>query len=263
MPIPRVAPKRSSRNLLVLGSVVAGLAGAPGAGSAACMRSELIFFDGFESGGQGVWATQNLIGFARDYWTGDSLAGVTLATSNPVRAATSDAAGRYVLVDLAPAAAVQPQATIFAGYRATGNGPIALGGGSKSCDLFAMSAADVQRQYTLLGITPTSGLAILIADLRRPDDSPLTGTPLADISLQDAGATPIGQGPYFLGASGDVDNSLLVSTAFDGRARVAYLNVPITPATLAVVSAEPDVSASVTFSPIASGANDFVLGGAD
>ena len=262
MPIPSTDSRRFS-SLLSLILLVPGLALQSAESSASCLRSSVIFFDGFESGGSAVWTTQNLTGVVRDYWAGSALTAVTIATTSPVRSATSDALGRYTLIDLVPAADVTPLATLPSNYRATGTGPIALGGESKSCDLFVMSSADVQRQYTLLSITPTAGLALLVADLRRPDDSPLTGIPLADISLQDTGATPMGQGPYFLGADGDVESTLLLSTAFGGRARVAYLNVPISAATLAVVSAEPGVSASVTFSPIVNGANSLVLGGVD
>lgn len=232
---------------------------------AACMRSSLIFFDGFESGGVAVWSTQNLTGYLRDAWTGTVLGNTALAVSSPPRNTTTDGAGRYALVDLAPAAAVQPLATpiIPAGYRATGTGPIALGGGSKSCDLFAMTFADVNRQYTIVGLTPTAGRAILVADLRRPEDTPLEGIPAVDITLKDGSATPIGLGPYFLGATGDIDTNFTVSTAFGGRSRVVFLDVPATAATLAVVSAEPNVSVSLTYTPIASGANQLVLGGVD
>ena len=232
---------------------------------AACVESVVVFFDDFESGAETptAWTTQNVTGVVRDYWTGTSLASASVGTVIPLRSDTTDALGNYVLLDVAPVTSVEILASL-AGYRSTRNGPIAVTSAS-SCDVYLMTAADITRQYATLGLTATANRAFVVAELREPDGTPLEGIPLADITLVNEAKTPIGLGPYFFGASGDVVSNfdLSVSTAFDGRARVAFLDVPITTATLAVASAEPNVAGEVTFTPVNDGGNAFVFGGPD
>jgi hypothetical protein len=223
---------------------------------AACRGSELAFADDFEVGA-------SLEGFVRDYWTHAGLPGSTLTTATPPRTAASDAAGRYRLPDVASVTVLDVLATQPAGYRQSLNGPLATAGSWKACDLFVLSAADVNRQYAIVGSTPTPGTAFVVVELRQPDGGPLEGIAVSSIVLVDADSNPIAEGPYFFGASGDIDTSLLVSTAFAGQARAAFLNVSAVPARLTVNSATPGVGGVVGFSPVASGANALVFGGPD
>lgn len=90
---------------------------------------------------------------------------------------------------------------------------------------------------------------MLFADLRAGDGSALAGIPLADISLTDRVGTPVPGvvGPVFFGATGDVDSSITVSTAFAGRARVAILDCPAGSYTLRVVTPGTTFQVPVTF----------------
>lgn len=238
-----------------LGSAAAPLEGA-------CPRSTLVFADDFESDSQVAWLQPWLGGYSRDFWTGGALAGTTLALSAPARADLSRSDGRYRFLDLAAATAPHVDATRPSGYRATRNGPIALGGASGGCDLFSMASADVARQYTIAGFSETAGRSFVAAWLEGPDGSPLEGIPVADLALTDGG-NPVGVGPYFFGAGGDIDTAITVSTAFGGHVRFAFLDVPAGTLTLSVVSVDPGEEDTETLAVAASGAHFVVLGGSD
>ena len=124
--------------------VTAALVAAAAPLEGACPRSTLVFADDFESDSQVAWLQPSLGGYSRDFWTGLALAGTTLALSAPPRADSSRSDGRYRFLDLAAADAPHADATRPSGYRATRNGPIALGGAGKGCDLFSMASADVR-----------------------------------------------------------------------------------------------------------------------
>jgi hypothetical protein len=89
-----------------------------------------------------------------------------------------------------------------------------------------------------LSLTATAGTAIVIATLT-DSGAPLENLPLADVKLRDAGQSPVGDGPFIIGAAGDVDPALTVTTAFGGRSRVAFLNVPAGLTALSVTLAGP------------------------
>ena len=64
--------------------------------------------------------------------------------------------------------------------------------------------------------------------------APLAGVSVVDIQLLSADLLPVGMGPYVFGAGGDiVDNGTLsVTASFNGRSRVAFLDVPVGTLTL-------------------------------
>jgi hypothetical protein len=164
-----------------------------------------------------------------DYFTGAPLDMVQLSTEGmtPASSDSSDATSAYEL-------AVPPGSVFFASatrtnYRPTRSAPIRVTDQSlMMTDLTVASVADTRRQYTTLNLTPTAGRAVLFGLLLRNNGTPLEGVPLADIKLVDALNAPVGLGPYFFGASGDLvsNATLAVSTAFGGKARVGFLDVP-------------------------------------
>jgi hypothetical protein len=98
-------------------------------------------------------------------------------------------------------------------------------------------SSDVTRHYKSVGLTPAPGTAVVIATLVDDAGAPLVGASVADIRLLDATSLPVGLGPFMFGAAGDiVDSSTLSTTAsFNGRSRVAFLDVPAGKLTLTVI----------------------------
>jgi hypothetical protein len=164
-----------------------------------------------------------------DYFTAAPLDTVTLATEGmtPAASGSSDATGNYEL--RVPPGSVFYASATRANYRPTRSAPIRVTDQSLlATDLTLVSVNDSRRQYTSLGLTPTAGRAVLFGLLLRNNGTPLEGIPLADITLVDAQQAPAGVGPYFFGANGDLvsNATLAVSTAFGGKARVGFLDVP-------------------------------------
>lgn len=164
-----------------------------------------------------------------DYFTSTPLESVTLGTEGmtPAASGSSDATGNYEL--RVPPGSVFYASAARANYRPTRSAPIRVAGDSLvMTDLTLVSVNDSRRQYTSLGLTPTAGRAVLFGLLIRNNGMPLEGIPLADITLVDAQQAPVGLGPYFFGANGDLvsNATLAVSTAFAGKARVGFLDVP-------------------------------------
>jgi hypothetical protein len=115
-------------------------------------------------------------------------------------------------------------------YRPTRNVPVTIEGESVLKDLYLATIADVNRQYTSVGLPPPAadgGKAILIAELKRNNGLPLDGIPPENITLVDANDVPVPgiSVPYFMGAV-DVDPALLLATTVAGRSRAAILDVP-------------------------------------
>lgn len=193
--------------------------------------------------GQGLDATPTvtfaLTGKAKDYFTGLPLATVDLATEGmePALAGTSDAAGDFRL-DGVPPGSVFYVTTSRLQFRPTRNLPVRIDSESVQSDLLVVSLPDSRRQYTSLNLAPTAGAAVVFAELRRNNGMPFEGLALDAIVLVDSAAAPIGLGPYFFGAQGDLVSNLTVatSTGFGGRARVGFLDVPAGPVTLEVTS---------------------------
>ncbi len=177
-----------------------------------------------------------LSGKAMDYFGGTAIDGAMIATDglDPPLSTSSATDGAYSL-DVAVGSTLFVDAT-KTGYRPTRNAAMIVADMPVTYDVYLMTDQDVKNQYTAVGATPVLGTAILIADLRRNDNTPLEGIPLANIQLLTTQNQPVQgvKGPYFFNAAGSVDTALTTSTAYGGRVRAAYLDVPPGTYTLAV-----------------------------
>src|SRR5262245_20985979 len=172
-------------------------------------------------------------GKTMDYFDATALPAVAYATDgmSPALTGQSGADGAFQLDNVPPASTFHVSITApAANYRPTRNDAVFVKDVSVVANQYAVSKVGAQRQYSTLGLAPTTGTAIVIVDLRRNNGTPLEGVALADISLVDAAGAPVPgiKGPYFFGPNGDVvaNATLGVSTAYNGKARVAYLDVP-------------------------------------
>jgi len=177
-----------------------------------------------------------LSGQVRDYFSNASLTGVTLAFDQPPAISVMSAAGgAYEFTGLLPNGDVTVLATL-ANYRATRNERITWTTTSVTADQAVVAAADANRQYTALGRTAVAGTAVVFITLVDAAGQPHTGIPITDITLNAVGGGAVGIGPFIFGSGGDVvsNATLSVTTAFGGRSRVAFLDVPPGNATLSV-----------------------------
>jgi hypothetical protein len=192
---------------------------------------------GIACGDSSVSTGITLSGEVRDYFSNAGLAGVILAFSDqpPFVGVTSTAGGAYAFTGLLPNGDV----TVFTAldnYRTTRNERVSWTTSAVSADQAVVSVVDANRQYTGLGRTPVAGTAVVFVTLVDAAGQPHTGIPVADITLNATGGGPVGVGPFIFGSAGDVvsNATLSVTTAFGGRARVAFLDVPPGSATLSV-----------------------------
>jgi hypothetical protein len=171
-------------------------------------------------------------GVTTDYFGGIALPATAYATDGmtPAISGTSGPDGSYTLIGVPPASSFYVSITAGDLFRPTRNDAIVVKDVSLTTNVYAVSKVDTQRQYSTLGKAPTAGTAALIAELRKNDGTPLTGVAIADVSLVDAAGKPApgAIGPFFFGKDGDVvDNNVLVqSIDVNGKARVAFLDVP-------------------------------------
>lgn len=169
-----------------------------------------------------------LSGKVIDYFGGQAIDGATVATDGltPPLMTTSAVDGAYEL-DVAVGSSLFLH-TQKEAYRPTRNMAMTIGEEPVTYDAYLMTEQDVKNQYTAVGATPLAGTAIVIADLQRNDATPLEGVLLADVQLLDGNNQPVAGvlGPYFFNAAGSIDALQTTSVASQGRARVAYLDVP-------------------------------------
>lgn len=177
-----------------------------------------------------------LSGKAIDYFGMVAVGDASVATDglDPARMTTSATDGAYEL-DVA-VGSVLFLVTSKTNYRVTRSASLTVGDTPVVQDVYITSLQDVRNQYTAVGATPVAGTAFVVADLRRNNNTPLEGIPLANIQLLNAQQQPVVgvKGPYFFNAAGSVDTALTTSTAYSGRVRAAYLDVPAGTYTLAV-----------------------------
>jgi hypothetical protein len=169
-------------------------------------------------------------GRALDYFTAEPLPDVQLASEgmNPEVSATTDGIGNFLLEDVPPGSVFYVSAS-RTNYRPTRNTEVRVEGEPVTgAEVLAVSVNDSRRQYTTLNLTPTAGRAVLFVNLLKNNGDPLDGIPLADITLVDGQNAPVGVGPFFFGANGDLVSNieLAVSTIFNGKARAGFLDVP-------------------------------------
>jgi hypothetical protein len=165
-----------------------------------------------------------LSGVVRDYFTDGPVASAVLTIEQLSSATTSSADGAYGFSNI-PSNSLLTVIAARTNYRPTRNAPIQSAASSLVHPVSIVSIADVARQYTASNLLAVAGTAVVIANLT-DGGLPLEGVPLANITLVDAALSPVGNGPYIFGASGDVNPALTVTAAFAGRSRVAFLNVP-------------------------------------
>jgi hypothetical protein len=170
--------------------------------------------------------TIHVTGQVLDYWTNLPIARANLQLGE--LGSGSDDSGRYVLEGAFPPG--DGIISVFAnrpGYWVT-NTVVPLSADPITHDVYAASVADVQRQLTNLGlIQQQNANNVVIVDLVDAMGDPVEKVPISDLNLVVPRGAPDGYGPVFFGPDGDVRSQadLLVSQAFDGRARAAFFNV--------------------------------------
>ncbi len=184
--------------------------------------------------------TADLSGVVRDYFIDTPIAGARLSVAQlPLRADTSKGNGSYVINDLAVNSTVTVH-VIDATHIETSNIPIHLATKSLVRKVLAVSAADILRNNVAVSVPPVQGTCIAVfVELKDDSGAPREGIPVADITLVNQAQTPVGVGPFVFGAGGDIvtNTELSVTTAYAGRSRVGFLNVPPGTLTLRVVLA--------------------------
>ncbi len=196
--------------------------------------------------------TVTVTGDVLDYFTTTAVSGASVTIEGaPSLNATTAADGAYTVANV-PATESLLLVVSKGAYRPTRNVPVAATGGTVGADLAVVGVSDVQRQYTAVAVTPTAGMGVVFVELVDGSGVPRTGIPAAAITLVDATQSPAGDGPYFFGAAGDIvpQIDLSQSTSFGGRARTAFLNVPVGSYTLRIAAGSPTLIAPVV---IASG----------
>jgi hypothetical protein len=164
-----------------------------------------------------------------DYFAGTALPDSTVATDGitPPMSATSITDGSWSLANV-PVGSKLFLSVTHPNYRPTRNALVSVDAMPVTSDVYLMSTADVNRQYTSVGKAPVAGKAFFAAEMLRDNGTPLEGIPLADVTLVDAANAPVPGvlGPFFFGTVGDIDAAVTVSTLVNGKARVAFLDVP-------------------------------------
>jgi len=176
-----------------------------------------------------------LSGKAMDYFGNVAIEGAALQTDglDPTGMATSAADGAYSIeVAVGSVFYVLGSKT---GYRPTRNPPVTVADMPLTQDIYLLSTQDVTNQYTGIGATPVAGTAFVTAELRRNNNTPLE-IPLTGVQLLDSNNVVVTgtKGPYAYNAAGNVDQTATSVTAYSGRARIAYFDVPPGTYTLAV-----------------------------
>ncbi len=184
--------------------------------------------------------TADLSGVVRDYFADTPIADAVLKIAElPLRADTSKGNGSYLVNDLATKSTVTVLVTAAA-HIETRNLPVSLGTKSVVRAMFTVGAADALRQYTAVSIAPTADASKgVFVELKDTGGVPREGIPVADITLVNQAQNPVGAGPFIFGIAGDIVPvaTLAVTTAFNGRSRVGFLDVPPGIYTLRVVVA--------------------------
>jgi hypothetical protein len=193
-----------------------------------------------------------LTGKVMDYFGTTAIEGAVIATDglDPPLMTTSATDGAYNL-DVAVGSSLFVNAA-KAGYRPTRNAAMTVTDMPVTYNVYLMTDQDVKNQYTAVGAIPLAGTAIVIAELRRNDGTPLEGIPLANVQLLTTNNTPaVGvKGPYFFNAAGSVDMAITTATAYQGRSRVAYLDVAPATYTLAVTYTNAQNQATTNSTPV-------------
>lgn len=201
-------------------------------------------------------------GKVMDYFGAVPLSDTMIATDgiDPPKNTTTNIDGNWELLDV-PVGSKVFLATTRLNYRPTRNVAVAVDEMDVVQDVYALSVADVNRNYTSrLGALPIAGNAFVAVELQRNNGTPLEGVALADVVLHDALDQPVlNLNATFMGAV-DVDPLILVSTAVNGRSRVALFNVPPGAYTLKVPVINGQGGTDILTTPIVAVADGATLG---
>ncbi|HEY5948860.1 MAG TPA: hypothetical protein VIV40_25390 [Kofleriaceae bacterium] len=215
-----------------------------------------------DAGGDDATTTSSLLsGKVMDYFGTTAIEGAMISTDGlePALMTSSAADGAYTL-DVAVGSALFIDAA-KTGYRPTRNAAMTVADAPVIYDVYLMTEQDVKNQYTAVGALPLAGTAIVIAEMRRNNNTPLEGIPLTNVQLLDAANAPVAgvKGPYFFNAAGSVDPAITTATAYQGRSRVAYLDVPPGTFTLAVTYLNTQNQNTTNSTPVTTIANGGTL----
>lgn len=201
----------------------------------------------------------SIAGDVRDYWADAPVAGVEVTTIGlePNLVSRSDQAGRFVM---SGRSAGERCSLVTSGLEAYVETivPVELSTGPTTLTAVAVARSDINRQFASLGVTRESDTGIVIIDLLDANGAPLEMVPASDITLTAANGLVVGSGPYFFGASGDLQPQadLPISRAFAKRARAAFINVPTGDHTIQItaVGAGDTLARAILAVPAISGA---------
>jgi hypothetical protein len=167
----------------------------------------------------------NIAGVVRDYFSDVVVAGARVQTVglNPELVGDSDADGQFVISG-PTGGNCQIAITGPDGYLQTTTGPLELSGVNNEV-VPAVTRADVNRLYAVLGIQPDQNASTLFVHLLTAAGDPLEMVDRTSMSLAQDGFA-VGAGPYFFGPSGDADSNTVLSQTFNNQARAAFFNIP-------------------------------------
>jgi|GEM_PF-1507940 len=189
--------------------------------------------------------------------------GATVETAGitPLLSATTDIGGAYSLLNVPPNSIVN--ATVLTPgdlYRPTFNNANTLVTQAVADLNFYGVTNNFVNDNTLVttGAAPLPLSSVVFADMIRPDGSPMTGVPLANVTLTHAVGAPVGAGPYFFDPGiNRLDPLLLESPLTDTR--LGFVNVPTGQYTLTVLDPGIDLidpADDVTYTVAISTADD-------
>jgi len=184
-------------------------------------------------------------GITRDYFTTNALGSAVITIDDhPTLTTTSGTVGAYTFS--VSGSTTLRVVTALTNYRPTRNETLTVGLSAVVADQFAAANADINRQYTAVGLFPNINTGVVIVNLRDDAGQPRVGIPVADIVLL-SGSTPVGLGPFvFTGTDVVPQTTQAVTVLAGGRSRVAFLDVPPGTLTLSVkLSATQTVTATV------------------
>ncbi len=213
--------------------------------------------------GEGDPQAINVTGMVMDYFAGDPLAEAIVETDGitPLMSATALTDGSYTLANVPAGSTFFASARFAANYRPTRSEPITVAASALVANIYVVSQADEGRQYASVGVTRIADTSLVIVDLRRNNGSPLEGLAADAMVLEDLAQAPMGEGPYFFGAGGDIRTIAQEpsSKTYTGKARAAFLNVPAGVYNLKVTYLGGDGTPMTITTPITTVANGATL----
>ena len=160
--------------------------------------------------------------------------------------ATSATDGAFTLANIVEGSTIIPAVIPAADalYRPTANPPVLVGNTDITSNVYAISEPYLTQQLAGLGLDVfVPETSVVYIELLDDLGIPMEGVAAVDVQLLDAQGLPVGKGPFFVGANsvlhptevvGDIVLPILTSELHDGKARVAFVDVPVGAHTLTV-----------------------------